>query len=308
MCGAWWMIGAIWGKSAARPGGRIFTIPTEYRYIGPFGRINWSHLNNILTMDTSGAPLSLAWRAKFRFLGWRIRRGFANAQVVSAESNYSLECLRTRGCLDPILSVNGSDDELAALQSRATEPPDDVAGCRRNLYVSGRGGVISSVPGTSAKASSTETGVIGEPTGIPAELRNDANVEICGSLDRRDVIRCLRRARYFINTTYAENSFNCAAEGIFLAAQSYISAIAPHRELLAGESCNVVAIPGLKRELFYVERQRLRGVNLRSWHDVILAMTARVRDKLQSQDAINAGLRGVPLANSAASWSIQGSR
>src|SRR5262249_9092459 len=52
------------------------------------GQVNWAHLNNVLTLSTRDVPLSLFHRMKVAYLGGRIRRGFALADVISAESQY----------------------------------------------------------------------------------------------------------------------------------------------------------------------------------------------------------------------------
>ena len=61
--------------------------------------------------------MSAIARLKFAYLGMRIRSGFAYADVISAESASSLNMLGEGRPQKLFLSVNGSDDELACLQS-----------------------------------------------------------------------------------------------------------------------------------------------------------------------------------------------
>jgi hypothetical protein len=86
----------------------------------------------------------------------------------------------------------------------------------------------------------------------------------------------LCQSKFYISSTYAENSYNGAAEGAFLANESYISDIPPHRELLVGESVEPISFPGLHRPVLHLARDQLKGVNLKSWHTVITEMIARV--------------------------------
>jgi hypothetical protein len=246
------------------------------------------------------------WRAKFRFLGRRIRRGLAHAQVISAESNHSLDRLRGWGCSSPFLSVNGSDDELKVLRSRNCEPSENVAVVVGTYTYRAVGESFRVYQALRQQHPELKLLVIGDAISIPARLHSDPDVVICGPLGREKVLERLRQARYFINTTYAENSYNCAAEGVFLAAQSYISPIPPHLELLAGESHDAVNIRGVDRQLLYVERNRLRGVNLESWDEVICSMNERVEQELERLDRIEAK-HGLP-AQHPTPWLAQESR
>jgi hypothetical protein len=82
-----------------------------------FGRMNWFHLSNVLPLTTRGIPLSVVDRLASGYLGWKIRRGFPMADVISAESNNSLDLIDASESERLFLSVNGSDDELANLKS-----------------------------------------------------------------------------------------------------------------------------------------------------------------------------------------------
>jgi hypothetical protein len=74
--------------------------------------------------------------------------------------------------------------------------------------------------------------VIGDAKHVPGWLCRRPEVMIRGSLERPVVIDILRRSRIYISATHIENSYNAAAEGAFLAEESFISDIPPHRELL----------------------------------------------------------------------------
>jgi hypothetical protein len=59
---------------------------------------------------------------------------------------------------------------------------------------------------------------------------------------------------------------------MFLAEESIISDLPPHRELLIGEEFESVAAPGVTTPLLRVRRERLKGTNLRSWDSVVRDM------------------------------------
>jgi glycosyltransferase involved in cell wall biosynthesis len=239
-----------------------------YRRIG---RINWSHVQNVFVIRRHVVSLSLVNRLKFQLLAARFHRGFALADVVSAESVYSLQLLENKGIRRTALSVNGSDDELKAL---AMAP----SGAQRaNVAI-----VVGTISYKDLNASlhafrhlrQTHPGlkleVIGDPSYVPNAFRQDGDVTLCGTLKRQEVIERLSRARFYISTTQVENSYNAASEGAFLSEESFVSDIPPHRELLAGELADSVAIPGGARSLIHVKRINLKGTNLRSWNDIVL--------------------------------------
>jgi hypothetical protein len=244
----------------------------------PFGKINWFHLSNVLPLGAKGIPLSAFQRLKVGYLGRRIRTGLASADVISAESDCSLGMLGV-GCSDKLfLSVNGSDDELACLRGRSLADKEDIATVVGTASYKALGDSLRVFEMLRKTNSGLKLVVIGNPEWIPGALRDRRDVLIRGLLQRSDVIECLRRTRFYISTTRIENSYNAAAEGIFLAEESYISDIGPHRELLLNTPCSAVSVPGVRKPVLHVQRDSLTGANLKSWDTVVVEMIARFRE------------------------------
>ena len=206
-----------------------YGIPLYYR----FGDVNWFHLSNVLPLQRKNIPLSLFDRVKAAYLGRRITRGFAFADVISAESNYSLSLVGSSGHSHRLcLSVNGSDDELSHLRSGTVERREQIAtvmGTQRYKAIDDSVSVFNMLK---QRHPELKLMILGNPAMVPHRLRMNSDLIVRGNLDRRGVIDCLRKSKFFISTTCIENSYNAAAEGIFLAEESYISDIGPHRELL----------------------------------------------------------------------------
>jgi hypothetical protein len=120
--------------------------------------------------------------------------------------------------------------------------------------------------------------IIGNSQTVPEEFRGNPDITVRGVLTRPEVIDCLRKTRFYISTTYIENSYNAASEGIFLADESYISDIGPHRELLMNTRFDEVSVPGVKRPLLHVNRDDLCGANLKTWETVISEMIAKFHE------------------------------
>jgi len=243
-----------------------------------FGVLNWFHLQNVLTVGRHEVPLSLLHQLKFRLLGRRFRNGFPLADVVSAESRFSLQ--QIRAAITPaqsFLSVNGSDDELARLHGRPRDEWSPIATAVGTISYKALEHAYRIFQSLKTDSPQLRLMIVGDPSLVARALRRAPDVTCLGTLPRPEVIALLQRSRFYLSTTYAENSYNCAAEGIFHALESYISDIPPHRELLEGEPCTALQVPGLNRAMLHLHRDRLNGLNLKSWDSVISEMIARVR-------------------------------
>lgn len=246
-----------------------------------FGRINWFHLQNILAIGRHDVPLSLYHRAKFHLLGARFRRGFDVADVIAAESRYSLRLVGA--AMNPaarahklFLAVNGSDDELAVQCTGPATATENVAVAIGTFSYKAVQESLRLFETIRESRDLRQLILIGDARPVPARVRRHPLVRCVGRMEHGAVIEQLRRSSLYISSTYVENSYNGASEGAFLASESFISDIPPHRELLVGEDTETVRIPGLQRSIFHVRRERLRGVNLKSWHMVISEMLARL--------------------------------
>lgn len=257
-----------------------------YSYGIPLARrmpgLNWLHVSNVLPFAPLPAGLSVCNKLTQSLLGRRLRASFGFADVISAESHFSLGLLPASEGSKFVASPNGSDDEL-----------EDFGKPRRPV-----GEPVATVVGTVAYKTLADSWrvflhlrqahptltlkIIGDPRAIPRRIRRQRCVATLGILPRSEVIAALRASRFYITTTCIENSFNAAAEGVFCATESYISDIGPHRELLAGQACEEVAIPGIRGRLLHVYRERLTTANLRSWNEVIGEILAKVQSKLDS--------------------------
>ncbi|MBS0418990.1 MAG: hypothetical protein JSR66_14850 [Proteobacteria bacterium] len=244
----------------------------------PVGTVNWFHLSNVLPLSTRGIPLSLSGRLRAALLGRRIRRGFANAQVISAESKTSTELLSGVAPSRLFVSVNGSDDELAVLREAHPEPKQNVATVVGTIQYKALEDSVLVFRMLQRGNPGLRLSIIGNPDWVPPALRSMPDVSVRGLLPRDEVIASLRQSQFYITTSRVENSYNAAAEGIFLAAESYISNIGPHRELLLNMPFDEVSVPGLPAPLLHVTRHSLSGANLKSWDNVVREMLGRFQE------------------------------
>jgi hypothetical protein len=250
-----------------------------------FGTINWFHLSNVLPLRLRSIPLPLSYRLKLGYLGWRIKNTLQNADVISAESNFSLGLMDAKHSGKYFLSVNGSNDELAYLQNKCAQKKEHIAvvlGTETYKALDDSCLVFDMLRQGNSRL---ELMIIGNERLIPGNVRRKSNVIPTGVLPRSEVIEWLRKAKYYISTTYIENSYNAASEGVCFADESYVSDLGPHREFLKNVPFDQVSIPGMRRPVLHVRRENMSGANLKTWEQVITEVIEKFHLKMREAPA-----------------------
>jgi len=242
-----------------------YGIPVYFK----FGRVNWFHLSNVLPLGFKGVPQSWYDSLKLSFLGRRITRNYKNVEVISAESNFSLTKISPKHASKNFLSVNGGDDEILFYQSGQVQEKDNIAtmvGTYLYKAVEDSYFVFKMLQESNP---TLKLVIIGDTRNIPDHIQSQQDVIMTGLLQREAVIEQLKKTEYYISTTYIENSYNAASEGVFFANESVISDIGPHRELLEGMCFDKITVSKVKRPMLRVKREDLFISNLKSWDTIV---------------------------------------
>jgi hypothetical protein len=259
--------------------GEIGSIDFYYAYgipvYRPIGGTNWFHLSNVMPFNFWRYRLPLIDYVKQPMLALRYQQNLKHADIVSAESHASLEFLKVGDRSKLFVSVNGSDDELARAATPQVACAESVAVVVGTYSYKAIQDSYRVYQYLKSREFDLRLTIIGDAGKVPSSVRRDRSVRCTGLLPRDEVVRILDRASYYISTTRLENSYNAASEGIFLARKSYISAIPPHRELLAGQDIEFVSIPSVRDAMILVERQALSSRALKTWDEVVTGMLAR---------------------------------
>jgi len=245
------------------------------------GSVNWFHVSNLLPLAPEGIPMSLFDRIKMRILGNRIRANLVNADVISAESNYSLSLIDSSFKEKLFLSVNGSNDELAILKKENLTNKINIAvilGTYKYKAILESFYIFKMLQNT--QCPNLKLVIIGDSDNIPQNIVGHKDVIVKGLISRKDLINYLNRAKYYISTTYIENSYNAASEGIFLADESYISDIGPHRELLLNMPFNKIFIKNISRSILHIKKKDISSTNTKLWETIIDEMLNKLNEKL----------------------------
>ena len=245
-------------------------------------RVNWFHLSNVLPLTKEIVPMPLKRRFEMRLLGFLTNSCLKHAEIISAESNTSIGLFDKHLSDKLFVSINGSDDEISAyetgLEESVNPDTDDMAvvvGTDQHKCIDDVYKVYFHLRKSNPNL---RLSIIGDKESIPHHVLKDPRVVAKGVLSQSDVCYLLRRSKYYITSTVIENSFNAASEGVFLAQESFISDIGPHRELLEG--ANFERLDNLETRVacLHVKRADIHPRNLKSWDQVIGEMVNIVID------------------------------
>ena len=236
-------------------------------------KIKWFHLSNVLTYSgTSQFNIPIKRKVELFWLGVLTRNNIINCDFVSAESKFSLELMALKD-KEMIVSVNGSDQELNLLSEKSIKNKFEnmavVVGTYHHKNLQDSFKVFKFLQ---KKNTNLSLKIVGDVAAVPASIKKDPNVTLCGVLSHSQIIEILSKARFYINTSKIENSWNAASEGIFLSKESFISKIPPHIELLKNNNFEDLNDVNTAIPIIHVHRNRLKTINLKTWDEVIRSM------------------------------------
>lgn len=223
-------------------------------------RCNWFHLSNIIAISQKQIPLKPLHRVKYGILKWKIRQSLQYTDILSAESQSSAALFREFADREVFVSPNGADDQIREFtRQQATEPVAVAVGTYRHKQIPQTVEIFRHL----RKGNPQLRLVVFGPA-----LPGFPDVEFRGEKPHAEVIQTLAKAEFFISTSAAENSFNAAAEGVYLARQSIISAIPPHLELLSGQKHGTVRFETLGEPYLTCQKKDLDVARLKPWSQI----------------------------------------
>jgi hypothetical protein len=233
--------------------------------------INLLHISNVLPFVNGMYGYSILSKLKFLLLKYYFLNTFSKTDVLSAESEYSISLFEKKFNRLKFVSKNGSNEEIDLFLKRDKNKKFNdfavILGTHKHKFLEKSYYKFKELYETFPEL---RLKIIGEVSPIPKVILNDNLVEVTGNIDRAEARKIISEARYYISTTIIENSFNAAAEGIFLAKESYISSIGPHLELLKNLPYKTEYNPSIKMELIHVDSANIDTRNLITWEQVIL--------------------------------------
>lgn len=202
-----------------------------------------------------------------------------NADIISAESNFSSENLTKILKRAIFISQNGSDDEINYIATLNKISPINIVvsvGTYKYKDISSAFEIFKFLN----SSQNLRWVIIGSSSEVPKAILRSKNILVRENLKRSHVIRYLKYAKYYLSATKIENSFNAAAEGVFHSSISILSPIEPHRELVGSSSFTLLNDTKFSNFLV-VNRSKINPKVLKSWEVVInemLDFASSIRD------------------------------
>jgi glycosyltransferase involved in cell wall biosynthesis len=232
---------------------------------------NLLHISNVLPFMKGNFGHNLTNRLKFRLLRHYFLKSLSITDILSAESEFSISLFENNFKKPTIVSKNGSDEEIELFLNRKKSIDYAnyvvVLGAHKHKNIEDSYQLFQDLY---LNNSDLRLKIIGDPSHIPEYILKDAVVEILGVMKRDAIMDLLLNAKFYISTTLLENSYNAASEAIFLAEESYISAIGPHFELLQNLPYEIKKFKNIDANMIQVKSVALDTRNLVRWEQVIL--------------------------------------
>ena len=203
------------------------------------GRVNWFHVSNALSLTTYNIDLPLKRKLEMILLRRRIIESMKFVQMVSAESNFSLNLIKeryteSRDIYFAILPNGYSELELQK-HSRKTNNEKHFAITIGTLEYKQIGLAFRVFKMLQKSNPLLEKFIIiGDKQDVPRQIIESGEVEVDIGMNRDELIQWLYNAEYYISASQIENSSIGALEGLIFTKKVVLSDIPPHREMLQG--------------------------------------------------------------------------
>ena len=202
------------------------------------GKVNWFHISNALSLITDKIDMPLLQRFKFILLKKRIIQSLIHVQIVSGESEFSLNLIKTasqkkyESVYCSILPNGFNEYEQQKAQHIVNDEEHYAITIGtfkyKKLSVALRLFRILQKKDTKLKTFI----IVGNKDDLPSDVRKDENVIVDIGTNRESLMHLLCNSKYYISASQIENSSIATLEGLVFSKSVVLSDIPSHRELL----------------------------------------------------------------------------
>ena len=201
--------------------------------------VNWFHVSNALSLNTQGIYLPILKKLEMEVLKNRILRSLRNTNIISAESEYTLNLVKegaksfNRDIYGSILP-NGFDKEEFINIDQPSEYKD-LYSITVGSYQYKRLELAFDIHQLlkDKEPRLRKFFIIGNKNDVSTKLLSNKEVIVEDIKDRKKLINLIAGAEYYISASQIENSSIAALEGLLLAKNTVISDIPSHYEMLS---------------------------------------------------------------------------
>jgi hypothetical protein len=190
---------------------------------------NWLHISNVLPFFLFHATINPSLFFKMLILRHQYRANYRNNDIISAESNFSVQ---------RYAKVTGWHGESMVLKNGVyednsqPEPKQPFAVAVGTLSYKRIDRTYQLFQGLKTSLGLKKLLIVGDSTRVPEPIRTAVDVEVRGFLSEAEMQSSLRRASYFISTSEVENSSCAVLEGLQFTQKAVLSNIPSHMEML----------------------------------------------------------------------------
>ncbi len=251
------------------------------------GKINWLHISNALSLTVKNIRLPAETRIKMLLLKRRIKATVNNVDVVSGESQYTLDLfqreVRTRKPIRHQIIRNGySSEEISMANQKRQVGQDEKYAMTIGIASYKRLDVVHNIF-KQLQATDKDVKILYVVAGpmdipyiprlIPEAIKLDSNVVVDTFERREDLVTMMENMDYYISASQIENSSNALLEGLLFSKSVIATDIPSHRELLVGRKHGYFKESISGEEFIFYKKNEEDIVNCVSWETAVKEMT-----------------------------------
>jgi hypothetical protein len=190
---------------------------------------NWLHISNVLPFFLFHATVDPSLFSKNLILLMQFRANCRNNDIISAESNFSVErYVKLTGWNGKSMILKNGLHEVDS----EPEPKQPYAVAVGTLSYKRIDLTYQLFQGLKTSLGLKKLLIVGDSTRVPEVIRTAFDVEVQGFLPDAEMQSTLKRASYFFSTSEVENSSCAVLEGLQLTQKAVLSNIPSHLEML----------------------------------------------------------------------------
>jgi len=244
-----------------------------------FGKLNWFHLSNALSLTTKGINLPLLTKFKQIILKKRLKKSLSKTNVVTCESLFSINLFKktfnSYKNIQVLLLKNGFDKKPFERLWNSSQ-----SDCKRYAITVGsyrykRLDVVKNIYQQLKKENINldQLYIIGKPEEIPESIRSDPEIKILSGITTKKLLKLIYDAEYYISASQIENGSMASLEGLLLAKNTILSSIPAHLELINGLEKSDLILKDSMEEFVYVDNIVNRHLfNYSNWDEICSEM------------------------------------
>ena len=245
--------------------------------------LDWFHLSNTLPFAYKKCSVSRVSKLKNFLLFRMFKKGASNPDIVSAESQFSLDLYSSR-CGKPKESIilrNGVDSIHFNNESIPERLPTvltvGVEGYKRIVKVFNEFLNMRKTMGIEKLI------IVGPLKKVPKYIVQTDGVRVTGQIAKEEITPLYSTSQFYISASEIENSSNAVIEAVAGGATCILSKIPSHLEMFDYDE-NLYCNYDIGEEFFVADATHLKSKQKQMWKEIIEIMLDRIKMPLKTKE------------------------